>query len=385
MKKVLLFTLLSYSCLFGFEHKHQIDISYLNYSEASNEVALYGTSEFTFNNDFFTTHVNIEHLYRSEHYTHMNELYLSKTYESYQFLLGKRIDYWGELEGYNITDIFNQKNYILDPFNKGKKLGSWAFLAKKYFAEDSIEFGVKFYEDDQEYPDISSPYYPFTLNYNKHLLTEDAKEKPSIYLSYVLSTESFIESENRFSFWHGYDNKRYFIPLDQTTLAQYAYRVNKYLFSSNIVYDDMIFKLEASYTDVLDDIAMSDYLQYSVGMEKSFFDIAGMDITFYAEYYYYKYRDDNTVTNVDISEIYNDDLFLAIKLNSNDTGSSEIKTGLLYDRDTEEKVFKIEMQTRIKDSFLLHAELLRFLPVTSSLLSSFENQTRARAGITYTF
>ena len=370
---------------FGVEYKHQIDLSYMGYSETSNEVSLYATSEATLKNDFFTTHMSVEYLYRTEHDMQINELYISKTTGSYKLLFGKRVDYWGELEGYNVTDIFNQKNYLLDPFDKSKKIGSWALSTTKYLGEDSIELGVKFYEDDQKYPDTSSAYYPFPLNYNSHLQTESSKDKPSFYLSYVVNTESFIESENRISVWHGYDNKRYFIPLNQTTLAQYAYRVNKYLFSSNVVYDDMIFKVESSYTDVINDISMSDYLQWSVGMEKSFFDISGMDITLYAEYYRYKYIDENSIKNVDVSEIYNNDFFLAMKLNINDTGSSEIKSGIFYDRETQEKVFKIKMKTRVKDSFLLHAELLRLVPAKTSLLSTFENKSRAILGLTYTF
>ena len=389
MIRALLFTIFSFSLLHGVEHKSQIDMSYLGYTDASDEIQFYGTTQLKFKNELFTTDLDLEYLYSSKYhekrYIQLNEFYLSRSYESYRFALGKRIVYWGELEGYNITDIFNRKNYLLDPFDKSKKLGSWAFTASKYFDDDSIEFGLKFYEEDQKYPKNTSPYYPFSLNYDKHLITENSKSNPSFYVSYLFNTESFIESENRITVWHGYDNKRYFIPVDQTALAQYAYRINKYLFSSNIVYEDIIFKLEASYTDVIDDELMSDYMQWAVGLEKSFFDIVEMDISLYEEYYHYSYRDDNAIKNVDISEIYNDDLFLAMKLNFNDTGSSEIKAGMLYDLGNSEKVFKVEAKTRVKDRFVLHGELLRLLPVTSSLLSSFSDHTRVTVGLTYTF
>ena len=389
MIRALLFTIFSFSLLHGVEHKSQIDMSYLGYTDASDEIQFYGTTQLKFKNELFTTDLDLEYLYSSKYhekrYIQLNEFYLSRSYESYRFALGKRIVYWGELEGYNITDIFNRKNYLLDPFDKSKKLGSWAFTASKYFDDDSIEFGLKFYEEDQKYPKRTSPYYPFSLNYDNHLITENSKSNPSFYVSYLFNTESFIESENRITVWHGYDNKRYFIPVDQTALAQYAYRINKYLFSSNIVYEDIIFKLEASYTDVIDDELMSDYMQWAVGLEKSFFDIVEMDISLYEEYYHYSYRDDNAIKNVDISEIYNDDLFLAMKLNFNDTGSSEIKAGMLYDLGNSEKVFKVEAKTRVKDRFVLHGELLRLLPVTSSLLSSFSDHTRVTVGLTYTF
>jgi hypothetical protein len=244
---------------------------------------------------------------------------------------------------------------------------------------------MKFYEEDLKYPDQTTPYYPLPLAYDSDLLLEDSRYTPSFYVNYTFSTNENIESENRVILWHGYDTKRYFIPTNQATLSQYAYRINKALFLSHVVYNDMIFKLEGSYTDVIDDNLMSDYWQWSVGAEKSFYDIAGMDVTFYTEYYRYDYRDDEKIKNVDISEIYNDDLFLAMKLNFNDTGSSEIKAGMLYDLGNSEKVFKVEAKTRVKDRFVLHGELLRLLPVTSSLLSSFSDHTRVTVGLTYTF
>lgn len=389
MIRVLLFTLFGFSLLYGVEHKSEIDISYVNYSDASNEILIQGTTELKFKNDLFETDINLQYLYSSEYserrYLYLNEFYLSRTYEFYKFALGKRIVYWGELEGYNITDIVNRKNYLLDPFEKGEKLGSWSFAATKYFGDNSIEIGLKFYEEDQQYPDYASPYYPLSLGYDEELLSEKSRYSPSFYLSYAFSTDENIESENRVIFWHGYDMKRYFILLGQRTLSQYAYRVNKALFLSHIVYDDMIFKFEGSYTDVIDDMQMSDYWQWSVGTEKSFYDIAGIDVTLYTEYYRYDYKDNEKIKNVDISEIYNNDLFLAMKLNFNDTGSSEIKAGMLYDFENGEKLFKVEAKTRIKDSFVLHGELLRLLPVSDSLLSVFSDHSRVTVGLTYTF
>lgn len=378
------------SSVYGYEHKSDITISQVNYSDFSNETLLRGQTELKFENDIFTTKINLEYLYSSEYserrYLYVNELYITKEYEEYRFSLGKIIKYWGELEGFNIADIFNQKNYLFDPFDKSAKLGSWAFLASKYLEDDVIEFGIKFYEEDQKYPDNLSPYYPFgSMNYDDDLILSDSKYKPTFHLSYSFSTEELLESETKLIFQHGYDNKRYFIPIDQSTLAQYAYRMNRYLLLSHIVYEDTIFKMELSYTDVISDDKISDYAQLSFGAEKSFYDLAGSDLSLYAEYYRYIYFDDEKIENVDISEIYNNDIFLALKLNFNDVGSSEFKSGILYDVKSKEKVFKIEAKSRIKDSFVISAELLRILPQDNTILSKFDDHTRVMIGLTYTF
>lgn len=378
------------SSVYGYEHKSDITIYQINYSDLNNETVLSGKTELKFDNDIFTTKVNLEYLYSSQYderrYLYINELYITKEYEEYRFSLGKIIQYWGELEGFNIADVFNQKNYLLDPFDKSAKLGSWAFLASKYFDENVLEFGIKFYEEDQKYPDHLSPYYPFgSMNYDDDLILSDSRYKPTFHLSYSFSTDELLESETKLIFQHGYDNKRYFIPIDQRTLAQYAYRMNRYLLLSHVVYEDTIFKMEASYTDVISDDMISDYAQLSFGVEKSFYDLAGTDLNLYAEYYRYIYFDDDKIENVDISEIYNDDVFLALKLNFNNVGSTEFKGGILYDFGNKEKVFKIEAKSRIKDSFIISAELLRLLPQDNTILSEFDDDTRVMLGLSYTF
>jgi len=374
----------------GYEHKSDITINHVNYNGFSNEIQLSGNTQLKFENDIFTTKVTLEYLYSSEYserrYLYVNELYITKEYEEYRFSLGKIIQYWGELEGFNIADVFNQKNTLFDPFDKSAKLGSWAFLASKYFDEDVLEFGIKFYEEDLKYPDNRSPYYPFgSMNYDDDLHLSDSRDKPTFHLSYSFSTDELFESETKLIFQHGYDNKRYFIPIDQSTLAQYAYRMNRYLLLSHVVYEDTIFKMEASYTDVISDELISDYAQLSFGVEKSFYDLAGTDLSLYGEYYKYIYFDDEKIENVDISEIYNNDIFFALKLNFNDVGSSEFKGGILYDVKSKEKVFKVETKSRVKDSFIINAELLRILPQDNTILSKFNSHTRVILGLTYTF
>jgi len=390
MIRFVIVVVLSLSFVYSYEHKSDITINQVSYSDFSNETLLSGQTQLKFENDIFTTKVTLEYLYSSEYserrYLYVNELYITKEYKEYRFTLGKVIKYWGELEGFNVADVFNQKNYLFDPFDKSAKLGSWALLASKYFDEDVLEFGIKFYEEDQKYSDNTSHYYPFgSMNYDDDLKLSDSRYRPTFHLGYSFSTDELFESETKLIFQHGYDNKRYFIPVDQTTLAQYAYRMNRYLLLSHIVYEDTIFKMEASYTDVISDDTISDYAQLSFGAEKSFYDLAGSDLSLYAEYYRYIYLDDEKIENVDISEIYNNDIFLALKLNFNDVGSSEFKSGILYDLKSKEKVFKVEAKSRIKDSFVISAELLRILPQDNTILSKFDDHTRAMLGLTYMF
>ena len=94
---------------------------------------------------------------------------------------------------------------------------------------------------------------------------------------------------------------------------------------------------------------------------------------------------DDKIKNVDISEIYDNDIFLALKLNFNDVRNSEIKSGILYDMINEEKVFKIEAQSRFIDNLVLSGEYLRLLSANRTVLSQIKESNKVMIGLTYSF
>jgi len=377
----LVYFLILSSTLYGYESRSEISLNQFFYSSHKSETVLSGFTELKLKKSDFEALMNLEYLYSNEYsrrrYISINELYLSKKFDDYRIDLGKQINYWGELEGYNISDIFNTKNYLNDIFDSSKKLGSWALSAVKYSNEDSFEVGIKFYENDLN--------YPFITDYSKHLSTEKSRWTPSLYFLYSFVTNSFLESENKIIFWYGYDNKRYFTPINQTTVSQFAYRVKKIIFLSNIVYEDYIYKVESAYSDVIDDPNIADYAQISFGVERGLFDLSGADLNLYGEYYRYIYFGNEKIEGVDISEIYNNDIFLAFRLNFNDVESSVIESGLLYDLQSGEKIFKIKAKSRIKERFILSSEFLSIYPAKDGFLSKLTDHRRVMVGITYTF
>ncbi len=375
--------------LSAMEHKSELAIRYINYDKYSNETIFQGNTRLKLQNDSFTMDATLEYLYSDKYnerkFGTINELFISKDYEDYSFTFGKIIKYWGELEGFNLADVYNQKNYLLNPFDKSAKLGSIGFNLTRYFNDNSLEIGVRLYEENLKYQSIGSPYYPFTIKYDENLELSDEKYRPTLHIVYDYISDESLDSETKLILIHGYDNKRYFIPINQTTLVQYAYRVNKFLLLSNIVYQDTVFKYEVSYTDVIDEKKISDYTQLSFGIEKSFYYEANIDIGVYLEYYKYVYMQDAKIEDVDISEIYNSDMFLALKIDFNDVRSSEIKGGFLYDTDNEEQVFKIEFKSRVIDNFVLNGEFLQIVSKDNTLLSNIGESRRVIVGLTYIF
>lgn len=373
--------------LFGSEQKSQIEIKGISYNDYDDEVVLEGKYDYKTRFREITIEAAAELFYSSEYdsrrYLDLNRLTLAKEYEDYMVLAGKIIRFQGEMEGYNITDIYNRKNYLADPFGKGKKIGSWGVFVSRYFDESTATFGAKLSEEKEKYPKSDEPYNLLPLKYSEDLKTEKSKNLATVYLEYSFNTEE-VESENKIAVVHGYDSKRYLVVNGSGTLNQYAYRVNKLLFLSHIVSGENIYKFEGAVTDVLSDETVRDYGQYSIGLERLLGNIKGKEVTLYTEYYGYVYNEEKT-ENMDISELYDNDLFMALRINVQDVRSSEIKGGVLYDLFSKEQLLKIEGKTRIQNGLILKGEYIDVEAKEDSPVTELGSHTRAFVGLDYTF
>lgn len=356
MRKIA-FAVLCVSSLFGLEHRSNIDLKYFTYSNNSDEKLIGGETRVKYDYSDIELNSTLQYMYSSDYndrrFIEVNELY-AKTKD---LVFGKQIKYFGELEGFNIADTFNTKNYLVDPFDKDAKIGSWG-LWNSFYSEDSIlELGIKLYEEKQKFPSQEFEDLSLPLPYKGDLKLQNSRYSPSLYALYGFEIQEFA---NKVIFMHGYDNKRYFVQ-NVLSLSQYAYKVNKLSTISNTIYNDTLFKFEGSVTDVLDDKNMSDYAQLGMGVEQNYNLPNGLDMDVYGEYYRYFYKD-KKIENVDISEIYDNDLFLAAKFNFNDTAMTELKSGILYDLKTHDTTFKVELKHKLTDDLVVLGEFLQLKP-----------------------
>ena len=373
------------SVSYSLEHTTHVTVSEIGYDTSDPETQVSGSTELKFKDSGYTLKLLVDYLYAPKYkkqYVQLNELYFSQEYQNYTFTVGKIVKHWGELEGYSITDTFNQKNYLLDPFDKDKKIGSWAALATHYSSNNSFEVGLKVSERNQKFPDIGTPYYPFPLSYSENSKLNSSKLHPTFHISYGLTFDNESQSEMKFIFQRGYDNKRYVGLSPEKSLMQNIYKCNKYMMLLNHeIWDDTFLKMEVAYTHIDENTPVDDYSQVGVGLEKSIYNLMGGTLMLFGEYYHYE---SSKLSNSDISELYNHDLFTALKFNFNDTGSSEIRAGVLYDVKTQEQVIQFKAKTRISNT-VLSAEVLAIKDAKESILSSFEDTLRANLSLTYYF
>ncbi len=264
-------------------------------TDTINSKSINGQLELTYYYNKLKLFTNIEALKDKDdsqrNYIKLNEAYIKYEADDYDLLIGKDIRFWGSLEIHNLTDIFNKKNILNDPYDKDKKLGTVNLTYTKYF-DNEDEISV--------------------------ILTDD---KPySKYISYSGSRDDIASRDFSYILSTSQDN-------------------DKFLTYHTAILDDTIYKFEFAYTNVE---TSNNYYESGLGIEHTLYGVINKkDLGLILEYY----RSDNSTIS------FQDDMFIGIRLNFNDTDDSDIVTGVIKDLDTQQKGYSFEYNTRFQDNF----------------------------------
>ncbi|MBU4110401.1 hypothetical protein KJ988_05330, partial [bacterium] len=251
----------------------------------------------------------------------LDELYGKYNFDDEQIMFGKNIRFWGALEARNITDTFNSDDLRADPFYKDK-LGSWNAAFTHYTQAGEFSAIIKLYEQEREIAAFAYVYYYFPatvsvpalnaalpLKYVNTLDTEESSTRPSIYLKYAATADSEYALDYAVIFENGYDSQRYYtqtLSPDASYLMtnENAYLVNKLTTFNTLVLGATLYKLEAVYTDVLDDKVISDYFHLGLGLEHTVGEFyEGADLGLIAEYYSYSVLENNKRNDLELFEV----------------------------------------------------------------------------------
>lgn len=307
----------------------------------------------------------------------LDELYGKYNFENDMVMAGRNIRFWGALEVRNIVDGFNPQDLRNDPFETDKT-GVWNAQYSHY--TDSGEFSVivKLREADQKMADFPYVYYffPEFVDYRDDLESESSRYRPTFYLTYSGSTDTEYALDYAVILQNGYDSQRYFIsdgPLVGTPvdLQQHAYLVNKVSTYNTLVMGNTLLKAEALYADVIDDPNISDYMHIGLGVEHTLTQVIGdADFGLIAEYYYYDTFESGKYTDLELFEVFQNDLFLGGRYTFNDVDNSSIIGGAVLDMDYNEQSYYVEYETRIADTLKVHLDY-RYIEPSKKTLTAF--------------
>jgi hypothetical protein len=304
----------------------------------------------------------------------VDELYGLYEFDDDAILAGRNIRFWGALEARNIVDGFNPKDLRNDIFNPDK-MGAYNISYSHFTDNGEFSIILKLSEEDQKMASIAYAYYffPESVTYDSKLQSEDSLQRPSVYLSYSATTDTEYPVDYAVIFEHGYDSQRYFtsdgvIGTSPVTFNEHAYLVNKIMTYNTAVVDATLIKLEALYTDVIDDKVVSDYWHLGLGLEHTLnFDDLDGDIGLISEYYRYETLQSDRYTDLDLFETFQNDLFLGLRYAFNDEDDSSFVGGVIADLEYDEQAYYMEYESRLGDSLKLNFDYRYIEPSKSDL------------------
>ena len=317
---------------------------------------------------------------KERRYIDVNDLYYKHDFENSDLLIGRNTRFWGAMEFYNHTDVFNTKDLRDNPFDYDSKIGSNNIAYTQYFENSELALIAKVHEMGQKVQESRSIYNFFPTSYNDTLVTQEDKDRPTFYLKYSGSGEE-TQIDYALIYQNGYDEQRYLAPVG-TSLQKHAYIVNKVMGYATLVSGDTIYKTEVAYTKSKDE-KVSDYGQLSLGLEHTLYRIWGKsDLGVLAEYYRYEARDDTKFGAREFGNLFQDDVSLGFRLTVNDDSDSDVLGGVSIDRDNHEKIFFVEYNTRLVDKYKLGISYQHLSPEVGSV---FQKLDSAKVEIAYYF
>lgn len=287
---------------------------------------------------------------KKRNFLNLTELFYSRAFENFDFNIGKKVIFLGSLEAYNIVDIFNRQNYQKDFLNTHKK-GSFMINVNYFFENDSnLKLYIKNFEENIKFPNSSSPYYPFSdNNYCKKVEFSTNNEEPSFMGTYSATYDDEIIADTTFGLFYGYDENILF-KKTKNKVNPYLFQSAKFFTYDTFLINDVLYKLEASLTKVIDDgiFKINNYYQIGFGGEYTFEQIyKNHNLGIILEYYKSNFVKIN----------FNNDLFFGLRYSLNDKDSSEFLGGFAKDIESKDKIMYAKYSGRLTDSLNMSADI----------------------------
>lgn len=308
-------------------------------------------------------------------YLDFNDLYYQQNFDDGDLLIGRNTRFWGAMEFYNHTDVFNTKDWLDNPFDYDSKIGADNIAYTRYLDNGEISVIAKVHEESQRVADqeaVNTFLPPF---YNDRLVTQEDRNRPTLYLKYNASGEE-TQIDYALIYQNGYDEQRYLAPVG-LSLQQHAYIVNKVMGYATLVSGDMLYKTELAYTQSEENL-VSDYAQMSLGAEYTLYGLWDQkDLGLLLEYYRYRAFDGEKLGAEDFGNLFANDLAFGFRVSMNDTADSEILGGIDIDQENAEQIVFVEYKTRLFDSYKLELRYQHLEPKVDSLFPKLDRATVA--------
>lgn len=298
------------------------------------EQALYFTGFVRLDRDKKRTHVDIR------------EFYWQKVKNDWELSIGLKKIFWGVTESVHLVDIVNQTDQV-ESFDGEAKLGQPMVHFSYWTNFGTIDLFAMPYFRERVFPGAKGRLRPPFLLESSDFIYESSAERwrPSFAFRWA---HSFSVFDAGLSYFYGTGREPIFQFGDQPDVFELIYPVNHQIgLDLQATTGSILWKIESIYRDN----AYQNMFALAAGLEYTFGNIggSGLDIGLIAEYLYDN-REERAISGLD------NDLFFGSRLAFNDTQSTEILFGGIFDLEKSSRLFSLEASRRLGGSWKIAAE-----------------------------
>lgn len=312
------------------------------------------------------------------HFISLDDVYGEFVAEHYEVRIGYQTHFWGAVESFNLTDIFNQRDYRVDFFDpRENKIGEPAIRVRGFLGEQVLDAYYLPYFSPANLPDKVNPYNPFAgrLDIDQDRFFTNTAE--GLRPQFALRWKSTLgPADIGLVYFNGYERFPVLTLRPGTGKADALYyevqhvsgdvqmSVGSWLIKAEVQYQNTGIAGSFVGNSVLvdgnlrrRDLVPNDLTAFVAGFEYTFFQVFGdSDFGIITEYLYNSQQD---LDDVGFRPFQND-LFPAIRWSRNNFGGGELLAGVIVDLTNGTQLWRIEYKERFFDSitFLVYGEII---------------------------
>lgn len=292
----------------------------------------------------------------------------------YEFKLGFAKEFWGVTESQNLVDIINQTD-TMESVDDDVKLGQPMFKASYYTSGGLAEMFFLPYFRERKFPGRNGRLKPvLPISEDSQFEASQGRKHIDVALRYSHTLDSF---DVGLSYFKGTSREPDFI-VDSSMLTPYYALISQYGLDVQGIFKNTLVKLEA----IDRRSSLRSYRAYTAGIEHTSVGIfnTAWNLDWLLEHLYDSRGDEAVVYT-------QNDVFLGLRVNPNNTSGSEALIGVFSDIENErEYVAKLEASSRLNSHWRFRAEAWLFHTQSmNSPLSSIKDDDFIQISFEYYF
>lgn len=308
----------------------------------------------------FTPFVRIDSADSERTHWDIRELYYLYTQDWWSLRFGMARVFWGATEFVHLVDVINQTD-LVEHIDGEDKLGQPMFQFSSSVSWGALDIFILPYFRERTFPGRDGRLRPSLVIDTDHPIYESRDKERAMDLA-VRYRRTLGDLDLGAYVFMGTNRDPLLAPADfldpndtaNPRLIPFYERTTQLGFDATWARGNWLWKLEARYRDGY----LDPYFAATGGLEYTFYQFAGgkSDVGLVAEYVYDQRGDDPEMTS-----IFDDDVFLGMRLAPNDLAGTQVLVGFMQDVSDAENALSIEASRRFGTHWRLSLDVWFFL------------------------